>query len=269
MKARYFLFAALLALLCSCNRKPEPKDLVVYFSQTGTTQKLAQLFAEQTGADLLCIECEVPYPDSYEATIAEAGEEIREGTCRPIKNGRVDLEAYRTVYLGYPVWFGTVPPPVLSFVTANDFSSKDVVLFCTYGSGGVKSSSRSLMKLMPDTRFAGRFGIASRRMDYAPEEVAAFLAGLKEGKAEENDGYSEPRPVADSDMALFRDATAGYDYLNLVPMMVSVREAEGECARNFICESSMRGGAPRKVEALVLQKGEGMPYLQSVEKIEE
>jgi flavodoxin len=269
MKPRLTLFAALLALVFSCNRKPEPKDLVVYFSQTGNTEQLAQLFAEQTGADLLLIECEQPYPDSYEGTIEMAGPEIREGVCRPIKNGPVDLEAYRTVYLGYPVWFGSVPPPVLSFVSANDFSSKEVVLFCTYGSGGVKSSSRALEKWMPETRILGRFGIAARRMAYAPAEVAAFLLGLTNGASDDEDGYSEPREVVDSDLELFRQATAGYDYLNLRPLMVSVRESEGECSRIFVCESSHHGGAPRKVEVLILQKGEDAPYLQSVETLQE
>ena len=269
MKPRITFFAALLALAVSCNRKPEPKDLVVYFSQTGNTAQLAQLFAQQTGADLVAIECEQPYPDSFEGTLAAVKPEIDEGVCRPIKNGPVDLEAYRTVYIGYPVWFGTVPPPVQSFVTANDFSGKDVVLFCTYGSGGVKSSSRTLEKWMPETRILGRFGIAARRMAFAPQEVMAFLAALNSGKTDDAEGYGEPRPVADSDLALFREATEGYAYLNLVPMMVAVRDAEGMCSRIFVCESSHHGGNPRKVEALILQKGDDAPYLQSVEMIQE
>ena len=269
MKPRYFLLAVLSLLLCACNRKSAPRDLVVYFSLTGTTEQLAQIFAEQTGGELLQIACETPYPDSFEAVIAESGPEVKEGTCRPISNAPVDLDAYRTVYLGYPVWFGTVPPPVRTFLSNNDFGGKNVVLFCTYGSGGVKSSTRAVVKLLPETRILGSFGIAARRMAYAPQEVADFLGGLENGGSDDAEGYCEPRPVADSDMAVFRKATEGYDYLNLVPLMVSVREEPGKCSRIFVCESSMRGGEPRKVELLVLQKGEEDPYLQSVEHIQE
>ena len=266
MKPRYILFAALLTLLCSCNRKAAPRDLVVYFSQTGNTGQLAQLFAAQTGAELLAIECEEPYPDSFEGTIAEAKAEIEDGFCRPIKNAPVDLDAYRTVYIGYPVWFGTIPPPVLSFVSANDFGGKDIVLFCTYGSGGVKSSTRALTKLLPQTRILGSFGIAARRLSHAQEEVTAFLAGLGNGTSEDSEGYCEPRPVEESDRTVFRQATEGYAYLNLVPLMVSVRDLPGECSRIYVCEASHHGTV-RKVEALILQKGDEAPYLQSVENL--
>lgn len=269
MKPRYFLILSLLALLCSCNRKAAPKDLVVYFSKTGNTEQLAQLIAQQTGAELLRIECEVPYPEAYEATIEASESEISEGICRPILNAPVDLQAYRTVYIGYPVWFGTIPPPVLTFVTGNDFGGKDVVNFCTYGSGGLKASTLALQKLLPETRFLGSFGIPARRMAYAQEEVAAFLSGLGNGSQEDGEGYCEPRPVEDTDLNVFRQATEGYDYLRLVPLMVSVRETPEACSRIFVCESSFHGGQVRQVEALILQKGDEAPYLQSVEKIQE
>ena len=269
MKPRYFLLAALCVMLCACNRKAQPRDLVVYFSRTGNTEQLAQLFAEQTGADLLRIVCETPYPDSYEATVAEARLEFRDGVCRPITNAPVDLDGYRRVYLGYPVWFGTIPPPVLSFVSGNDFSGKDLVPFCTYGSGGRKSSSRALEKLLPETRILGSFGIAARRMAFAGEEVTDFLAGLGSGVADEGEGYCEPRPVEDSDRGVFLQATTDYAYLNLVPLMVSDRDGQGECSRIFVCESRMGDGPVSKVEVLILQKGDGAPYLQSVEKLQD
>jgi len=267
MKLRLIILSAILLLAPACKRSSGPKDLVVYFSHTGTTETLAGIFAQQTGAEMLRLECEEAYPDSFEATLAISGEEIRDAVGRPLKNCKVDLEPYNTIYIGYPVWYGTIPPPVRTFVTDNDMGGKKVVIFCTYGSGGLKSSSRTLEDLMPETEIAGRFGIAARRMEHAAEEVAAFLAGSGKAVSDSDEGYSEPRSAEGSDLEVFRSATAGYAYLNLVPFMVSVREEPGLTSWIFVCESSMGDSPTRKVEVLILQKEGEEPYLQSVEKI--
>lgn len=266
MKFRLAALAAILPILFSCNGKEQQKDLVVWFSLTGNTDRLAHLFSEKLGADELRLECEEAYPEIFEEVLAIAGPEIKEGFCRPLKNASVDLSKYKTIYIGFPVWHGTFPPPVNTFLSVNDLSSKNVVLFCTYGSGGVKSSTRAFREMAPDAEFLGAYGIASRRIEAAPAEVDAFLASMgKETEGEDAD-YCEPRPVADSDLALFSKASEGYAYLNLEPLMVSTgRGAEGEVFV-FTCNISMRDMPPSRAEVTVVVPDAGKPYLKSVER---
>lgn len=266
MKRRLAALAAILPILFSCNGKEQQKDLVVWFSLTGNTDRLAHLFAEKLGADELRLECEEAYPVSFEEVLAIAGPEIKEGFCRPLKNAKLDLSRYRTIYIGFPIWYGTFPPPVNTFLSVNDFSSKNVVLFCTYGSGGVKSSTRAFREMLPDAEFLGAYGIAARRLDAASAEVDSFLASMGRKAEGEDAEYCEPRPVADSDLALFSKASEGYAYLNLEPLMVSIgRAAEGE-VYIFTCNTSMRDLPPSRAEVTVVVPAAGEPYLKSVER---
>ncbi|MBO4447419.1 MAG: hypothetical protein J5764_04775 [Bacteroidales bacterium] len=266
---RFALLAVLAALISSCGRKAPDTDLIVYYSQTGNTEILAKLFAEKLNADIFRLECETPYPDSFEETIEESRKEIEEGLGRTLVNAQASLDAYRTIYIGYPVWFGTIPPPLTAFIAENDLQGRNIVLFCTYGSGGVKSSTKSFKTAVPDCNLLGSYGIAARRLDAAGAEVDEFLANL--GKTDEQDApsCSEPRPYADTDQAIFIEATEGYGYLHLTPVMVAVEEkADGSSVWFFTCESSMREGMPAvNVEACIVKPAEGKAYLKSMERL--
>ena len=62
------------------------------------------------------------------------------------------LKAYDVIYLGYPIWGGTYAAPVVTLVKKYDFAGKTIVPFCTFGSGGLESSSADLAEHHPDLR---------------------------------------------------------------------------------------------------------------------
>ena len=139
------------------------KILIAYFSHrgenyvagrlvelpVGNTERVAEMIARHTGGDLFRIERTTPYPATYKACVAEAVRELREQV-RPPLTARVDhMDAYDTVFVGYPNWCGTMPRPVFTFLRSHDFSGKRIFPFCTSGGSGLGSSISDIKATAP------------------------------------------------------------------------------------------------------------------------
>ena len=127
------------------------KQLIVYFSRTGTTERAAERIHELTGAQLVKIEAAQSYPSSYEATLNRAEREQSQNA-RPAVTTTVDhMEQYDTIYVGYPIWYGTAPMPVFTFLESYDLSGKTIIPFCTSGSSGISESMNDIRSSCPDS----------------------------------------------------------------------------------------------------------------------
>ena len=108
--------------------------LVVYFSATGTTKGIAEKIAEITDEDR-------DWTDSD----SRCSVEQNDTSVRPeISSEPVSLEQYKTVYIGYPIWFGQEPRIMDTFVEKYDFEGITVIPFCTSGSSGIGNSGKNL-----------------------------------------------------------------------------------------------------------------------------
>ena len=124
------------------------KALIVYFSHTGNTQRVAEYIGENVEADVFRIEPETPYTDDYNTLLDVAQTEKNEGA-RPAMAGYIDnLDDYGTVYLGWPCWWGTCPMIMLTFLEQHDLSGKTIVPFTTSGGSGFGSSIVEERKLV-------------------------------------------------------------------------------------------------------------------------
>ena len=118
------------------------KVLVAYFSHSGNTREMARQIAEATNGDLFEIVPQSAYPAQYDAVTAQAKREIGRGY-RPALKGRLpDIGAYDVVFVGSPCWWGTVAPPVATFLAAYDWSGKTVAPFMTQRGRHRKALSR-------------------------------------------------------------------------------------------------------------------------------
>lgn len=109
---------------------PTPNNanvLVAYFSQTGTTERVAQQIAEYTNGDLAEIERAQPYGNLQD----EAKAEIDNGTHPDITVDAGNLDEYDVIFIGYPIWWDDAPAMMATFLAENDFSGKVVAPFCT------------------------------------------------------------------------------------------------------------------------------------------
>ena len=99
--------------------------LVVYFSATGTTKDVAEKIASITNGDLYEIKPAKPYSDAdlnWNDKNSRSTKEQNNKKSRPeIASGTVDLSGYKTVYIGYPIWWGEEPGILDTFVESYKF----------------------------------------------------------------------------------------------------------------------------------------------------
>lgn len=129
------------------------KTLVVYFSATGTTEGVAQTIADTVGADLFEVVPSDPYTSddlTWTNNDSRVSREHNDEGLRAVALESTDVDGwddYDTVFIGYPIWWGIAAWPMSSFVSANDFSGKNVVPFCTSLSSGIGQSGKLLAEL--------------------------------------------------------------------------------------------------------------------------
>ena len=160
------------------------KTLVVYYSATGSTERIANMIAAETGADVFVITPAEPYTDAdlnwtdnnsrvaYEHEHPETQNEVALTEVTP-----ENWDNYDTVYIGYPIWWGNAAWPVNQFITGNDFTSKAVIPFCTSASSGFGQSGA----LLTEAAGTGEW-LEGMRFSYGTEEadVQAWISGLTE-----------------------------------------------------------------------------------------
>ncbi len=123
--------------------------LIVYYSWSGNTRRVAKVIHEIIGGDIIELEPEVPYPESYTATLERARREIQSGYKPPLKTRIEGIESYNIIFIGSPNWFGTIAPPVSSFLSQYNLSNKTIAPFFTHGGRGMQRMLDDLKKLCP------------------------------------------------------------------------------------------------------------------------
>ncbi len=121
---------------------------VVYFSETGNTEEVAKRIAKLGGFDIYRIEAKEKYKEedlTYDND-SRARVEQNNPSTRPEIEKNIDISAYDTIYLGYPIWFGTAPRIIFTFLESQDFDGKTIIPFCTSGSTGISVSVNEFRK---------------------------------------------------------------------------------------------------------------------------
>ena len=144
------------------------KILIVYYSRTGNTHELANQIHKMIGGDMLELQPVEPYPEDYEAAKERALQELKSGSKPALKTKVKDIRAYDVIFVGTPIWWGTMAAPVKTFLSQYDFSGKTIVPFCTHGGSGLGQSVTDISKLCPKSTLLD--GIAIRGSDVKTEQ---------------------------------------------------------------------------------------------------
>lgn len=202
------------------------KTLVLYYSETGTTKTVAQELQKQLGADIEAIEAVEPYSGNFQETITRGQREMQSGETPAIKPLKSKIADYDVIFLGYPIWFGTYAMPVFTLVKEQDFAGKKVVPFCTFGSGGLNTSSDMLKKALPKAKVQKGYGVRTARVAAVERELDRFLKenGYKAGTVSPLPDYSSQQPVTDAERAIFDAACSSYQFPLGTPQTVGKRE---------------------------------------------
>ena len=158
------------------------KTLVVYYSATNNTEAVAGYIADAAGADLFELVPVEPYTsDDLDWTNRDSrvSREHDDESLRVVEltNAVPDnWEEYDTVFIGYPIWWGIAAWPVDGFISANDFTGKTVIPFCTSSSSGLGQSG----ELLRDAAGTGDWLEGQRfQSRVSEEEVKEWVSGLE------------------------------------------------------------------------------------------
>lgn len=132
----------------------DKKTLVVYFSHSGRTQRVAHSMANILSSAMYELEPVVKYPRGYSECLARAENEKTENARPAVKGGVIDFDQYDRFVVGFPIWWYTCPMPVFTFFESYDFSGKEIFPFCTHGGGGVYHTAEDIAALCPGAKVA-------------------------------------------------------------------------------------------------------------------
>ena len=166
------------------------KNLIVYFShrggtympggiidlEEGHTKRMAEKIQATVGGDLLRIEPAKAYPRDYRQCCDVAKVE-HDGNQRPAITTKVpaNIADYDTVYVGYPIWWGTFPMPVFTFLEQCDLSGKTVVPFSTNEGSGWGSSLADVKKCCPGSNIAEGLQLRGHAVASSDTTITAWL----------------------------------------------------------------------------------------------
>ena len=243
-------------------KEETPKMLVLYYSQTSNTQGVAKEIATKLGADLEEIVPVELYDSDFQATIERGKKELDEGAYPEIQPLTSDVAKYDVIFLGYPIWFGTYAPPVVTFLNQVDLSGKKIVPFCTFGSGGLDSSVRDLAETQPNAEILPGYGVRAARLDAMPKEVDQFLkaGGFIEGEYTKLEAFAEPHEVSADEAAIFDAAVGDYPMMHAQAKTVATRALPNGTEYLFTAVDLPREGNPNMPPA-----GELKVYVTVVE----
>lgn len=147
------------------------KSLVLYFSRAGenynvgvvekgSTQLVAEMIAEETGADLFKLETVKAYPENYMECVTETREEKNANARPELKAVPQNLAEYKNIYLGYPIWHADMPMALYTFLENNNLSGKTVMPFCTHAGSGLAGTVATIRSKCPGATVTEGFAIA-------------------------------------------------------------------------------------------------------------
>lgn len=181
MRKIIWIFAVICTIITASTlyaAEGEKSVAVVYFSPTGTTKAAAEKIAAAAGADIYEIVPKEKYIAAdlnYHDDGCRANREMKDASVRPeIASDLSTVPSHDVIYIGYPIWWGTAPRIINTFLEAYDLSGAEIYLFCTSGSSGISTSISDLRAAYPalDIKDGRRFSGASA------SEIGAWVAGI-------------------------------------------------------------------------------------------
>lgn len=154
----------------------------------GTTEYVANMIAEKVGGHLQRIETVTSYTADFDELRDVNHDEMSRNYLPELKKGDLDISAYDTVFIGYPVWATGVPQAVLSFLKEYDLSGKTVIPFCTHDGYGAGNSYQTIAEASHAAVSLEGIAIEAKDVPNAQDTVSSWLADIGISKSEEQTG---------------------------------------------------------------------------------
>ena len=164
------------------------KILVAYYSRKGqnyvngsiknlakgNTEVVAEFIQKAAGGDLFEIDTVKKYAEDYTKCTEEAKEELRAKARPELKEYLPSIDAYDTIFLGFPCWWGTMPMACYTFLEHYDTAGKRIIPFCTHEGSGMGGSEKELKKTCPKAEVLSGLPIRGAEAATSESAVAAW-----------------------------------------------------------------------------------------------
>lgn len=137
------------------------KSLIIYFSRigenytregivdlkAGNTAIAAHIIKDLTNSDIFEVKPLHDYPKNYRECVKVSVQELKEKSRPPLKEYLTDISSYDVIYIGTPIWCGTMPMPMFTQLEKLDFTGKKIKVFVTNEGSGVGNIVNDLKKI--------------------------------------------------------------------------------------------------------------------------
>ncbi len=163
------------------------RSIIIYFSRAdenygvgvvtkGNTEILAEYIQEFTQADMFKVERITDYPKSYRECTEFAQKELDANIRPKLKNSNVDISNYDIIYIGYPIWWGTMPMPMFTLLSKLNFEGKIIRPFCTHEGSGFSASILDLKRMCKGAIFEEGLSIKGSSVKSSKGKVENWLS---------------------------------------------------------------------------------------------
>lgn len=156
------------------------RPLIVSYSYTGHTQRIAQELQRMTNGDLCDIYPWQPYPMAFSELLCQVRQEVQNGYHPRLLPGTVSPADYAVILAGSPNWCGTIAPPLASWLAGHDLSGKLILPFYSHCGGVPCDFRRDIARLCPRADVREALGVMEDGMENQTEVLRGWLrrAGL-------------------------------------------------------------------------------------------
>lgn len=132
--------------------------LIVFFSYTNNTRKIAKMIQDKLKCDILEIKTVIPYSTDYQKVVDDEQNSESSNHLPEIEKINIDLSKYDTIILGTPVWWYRPVPAIRTFLTEYDLSRKTIIPFAT-NAGWLGRTFIEIKKLCPNSNVKNEMNI--------------------------------------------------------------------------------------------------------------
>ena len=205
--------------------------LVLYCSRTSNTERVAQQIQTTLDCDILEVEPQTAFESDYNAMLSRAQSElaaIRQGNYPAIKTSVESFEKYDIIFVGYPIWYGSMATPMQTFLHehATKLAGKRIALFATSGSSGISSSVSEARALCTGITFTETLLLTSSTLAQMAGRVTTWLESLGASR-EDNNNESMKMNITVGGLtvtATMEDNAAARDFLSRLPLEVTLND---------------------------------------------
>ena len=146
------------------------------YVKVGNNEIVCSIMKELIEADSFKIEMKTPYSPVYMTCIDEAKRDLRAKARPELVSLPESIDAYVTIVLAYPNYWGTMPMAVFTFLESFDFSGKTILPLCTNEGSGMGGSERDIKRTCPGATVKSGLSITGSSAANAEDSLRRWLA---------------------------------------------------------------------------------------------